>query len=86
MNQGLINVAGKRVNIPSYSVRPGQVISLGKKAMEMIVIRHNIDVLDRTVVGWLEASEGGSKAVLVEGTSNAYSNTGTELALVGAAE
>ena len=30
----------------------------------MIVIRHNIDVLDRSVVGWLEASEGGSKVTV----------------------
>jgi small subunit ribosomal protein S4 len=59
VNHGLINVDGKRVNIPSYRVRPGQVVSLGKKAQEMIIIRHNLDVLDRSLVGWLEASEGG---------------------------
>jgi small subunit ribosomal protein S4 len=64
VNHGLINVDGKRVNIPSYRVRPGQVISLGKKAMEMIVIRHNLDVLDRSVVGWLEVSDGGSKVTV----------------------
>ena len=52
------------MNIPSYRVRPGQVISLGKKAMEMIVIRHNLDVLDRSVVGWLEVSDGGSKVTV----------------------
>jgi small subunit ribosomal protein S4 len=59
VNHGLISVDGKRVNIPSYRLRPGQVVSLGKKAQEMIVIRHNLDVLDRSLVGWLEASEGG---------------------------
>jgi small subunit ribosomal protein S4 len=64
VNHGLINVDGKRVNIPSYRVKPGQVISLGKKAMEMIVIRHNLDVLDRSVVGWLEVSDGGSKVTV----------------------
>ena len=64
VNHGLIDVDGKRVNIPSYRVRPGQVVSLGRKAKEMIVIRHNIDVLDRSVVGWLEASEGGSRVTV----------------------
>ena len=64
VNHGLINVDGKRVNIPSFRVRPGQVVSLGKKAMEMIVIRHNLDVLDRSVVGWLEVSDGGSKVTV----------------------
>ena len=28
----------------------------------MIVIRHNIDVLDRSAAGWLEAGEGGSRS------------------------
>ena len=64
VNHGLINVDGKRVDIPSYRVRPGQVVSLGAKAQNMIVIRHNIDVLDRTVVGWLELSDGGSKVTV----------------------
>jgi small subunit ribosomal protein S4 len=64
VNHGLIEVDGKRVNIPSYRVRPGQVVSLGKKAKEMIVIRHNLDVLDRSVVGWLEVSDGGSKVTV----------------------
>ena len=64
VNHGLVQVNGKRVNIPSYRVRPGQVISLGKKAMEMIVIRHNLDVLDRSVVGWLEAGDGGKQATV----------------------
>ena len=30
----------------------------------MIVIRHNIDVLDRSVVGWLEAGEGGKQVTV----------------------
>ncbi len=64
VNHGLIKVDGKRVDIPSYRVRPGQVVSLGKKAQEMIVIRHNLDVLDRSVVGWLESSEGGSRVTV----------------------
>src|SRR4029453_18055649 len=42
VSHGLIQVDGKRVDIPSYRVRPGQVVSLGKKAKEMIVIRHNL--------------------------------------------
>lgn len=64
------------------TLRPGDVVTLGHSASAPV------DVLVggvRRFTGRL-TSEGGSKAVLVEGTSNAYSNTGTELALVGAAE
>jgi small subunit ribosomal protein S4 len=59
VSHGLIMVDGKRVNIPSYSVTKGQMISLSEKAKNMIVIQHNIDTLDRKVVGWLETGEAG---------------------------
>lgn len=59
VNHGLILVNGKRLDIASARVRRGDVVSLAAKASKMIVIQHNIDVLDRTVVGWLEVGEGG---------------------------
>jgi len=62
VNHGLIQVNGKRLDIPSARVRKGDVISLSPKAQKMIVIQHNIDVLDRSLVGWLEA---GDKQVTV---------------------
>lgn len=64
VNHGLIQVNGKRLDIPSARVRRGDVISLSPKAAKMIVVQHNIDVLDRTVVGWLEVGDGG-KSVTV---------------------
>lgn len=64
VNHGLIQVNGKRLDIPSARVRRGDVITLSPKAAKMIVIQHNIDVLDRTVVGWLEVGDGG-KSVTV---------------------
>lgn len=62
VNHGLILVDGKRVDIASYRVKKGQVISLSPKATKMIQIQHNIDTLDRPLVGWLE---GGDKQVTV---------------------
>ena len=62
VSHGLIQVDGKRVNIPSYRVKKGQVISLSPKAQNMIQIQHNIDTLDRALVGWLE---GASNQVTV---------------------
>ena len=57
VSHGLIQVDGKRVNIPSYRVKRGQVVSLSPKAVNMIQIQHNIDTLDRPLVGWLEAGD-----------------------------
>ena len=62
VSHGLVQVDGKRVNIPSYRVRKGQVVSLSPKAKDMIQIQHNIDTLDRALVGWLE---GASNQVTV---------------------
>ena len=64
VNHGLIHVNGKRVDIASYRVRKGEVVSLSPKARDMIVIQHNIDTLDRRLVGWLEAGDAG-KSVTV---------------------
>ena len=64
VNHGLIQVNGKRVDIPSYRVRKGDVVSLSPKAASMIVIQHNLDVLDRSVVGWLEAGDGGKQVTV----------------------
>ncbi|NND74706.1 MAG: 30S ribosomal protein S4 [Ilumatobacter sp.] len=60
VNHGLILVDGKRVDIPSYRCKRGAVISLSPKAEKMIVIQHNRDTLDRSLVGWLEGSDGGT--------------------------
>jgi small subunit ribosomal protein S4 len=64
VNHGLIHVNGKRVDIASARVKKGDVVSLSPKARNMIVIQHNIDVLDRSVVGWLEAGDGGKQVTV----------------------
>jgi small subunit ribosomal protein S4 len=57
VNHGLVTVDGKRVDIPSFRVKRGQVVALSIKARDMIQIQHNIDTIDRPLVGWLEAGE-----------------------------
>jgi small subunit ribosomal protein S4 len=57
-------VNGKRVTIPSYVVRKEDVVSLSDKARKMIVIRHNIDTLDRLAPQWLDVAAGDFKATV----------------------
>lgn len=64
VNHGLINVNGKRVDIASFTAKKGMVISLSEKARSMIVIQHNLDVLDRSVIGWLETGDGGKQVTV----------------------
>jgi small subunit ribosomal protein S4 len=65
VSHGLITVNGKRVTIPSLRVRPGDVVALGPKTVDLIAIRHNLDTLDRIVPPWLERNgEGTATTVL----------------------
>ena len=57
-------VNGKRVDIPSYRAKKGDVVTLSPKAAGMIVIQHNIDTLDRSLVGWLEQGDGGKQVTV----------------------
>ena len=66
VNHGLINVNGKRVDIPSYRVRQGDVVSLRDKSRQMIVIRHNLDTLDRLKPAWITVGEGGFEVTIDE--------------------
>jgi len=64
VGHGHVDVNGKRVDIPSYRVRKGDVITVRTKARQMIVIQWNRDVLDRTPPPWLDrADEGWSVTV-----------------------
>jgi small subunit ribosomal protein S4 len=64
VRHGHVSIDGERVTIPSYTLKKGQVVSLREKARKMIVIRHNVDTLDRTVPQWLEVEVGDLKATV----------------------
>jgi small subunit ribosomal protein S4 len=66
VSHGHVNVNGRRVTIPSYRVRKGDVIELRTKTREFIVVRHNVDVLDRSAPAWLETTDGGMKVTVRE--------------------
>jgi small subunit ribosomal protein S4 len=64
VRHGHVNVNGKRVTIPSYTLRKADVITLRDKAQKMIVIRHNIDTLDRIAPMWLDVTAGEFQATV----------------------
>ncbi|HWC11086.1 MAG TPA: 30S ribosomal protein S4 [Acidimicrobiales bacterium] len=59
VRHGHVQVNGRRVTIPSYSVRRGDVVAIRPKSQSLIIIRHNLDTLDRALPPWLEGGEGG---------------------------
>jgi small subunit ribosomal protein S4 len=66
VNHGLVDVNGRRVDIPSYRVRKGDVVSLRDKAQQMIVIQHNLDTLDVRLPAWLDGGDGGRSVTVRE--------------------
>jgi small subunit ribosomal protein S4 len=66
VGHGHVNVNGRRVDIPSYRLRKGDVVGLRPKSRELIIVRHNVDVLDRTAPAWLETGDGGNQVTVRE--------------------
>ena len=66
VRHGHVTVNGRRVTIPSYQVRKADTVSLSAKGRTMIVIRSNLDTLDRQRPPWLESSDNGLQVVVRE--------------------
>jgi small subunit ribosomal protein S4 len=64
VRHGHVKVNGRRVTIPSYQVRKGDVVGLSDKARNFIAVRQNIDTLDRLTPPWLEAGDGGQQVTV----------------------
>src|SRR6185436_2662974 len=58
VRHGHVLVNGKRVTIPSFMVRKDDVVEMAPKSREMIVLRHNLDTIDRQVPMWLDVTDG----------------------------
>jgi len=57
VNHGHVNVNGRRVNIPSYRLRKGDVVELRSNAQDFVTVQWNLDVLDRTPPAWLDRND-----------------------------
>ena len=66
VRHGHVLVNGKRVTIPSYRLRKGDTVGLKGKSRSMIVVRHNLDTLDRQVPPWLETSAEGHQVTVLD--------------------
>lgn len=52
---GHVTVNGRRVNIPSFRVRPGDLVAVGPKSKELLVIKTSLIASEKIEVpGWLE--------------------------------
>jgi small subunit ribosomal protein S4 len=59
VRHGHVRVNGRRVTIPSYRVRKGDVVTLKEASRQMFAVRRNMDTLDRQRPPWLESGDAG---------------------------
>lgn len=55
INHGHVNVNGRRVNIPSYRCRPGDVVELREKSRQLTVVLEATQLAERDVPDYIDA-------------------------------
>jgi small subunit ribosomal protein S4 len=65
INHGHIKVNGKRVNIPSYSVKAGDVIEVKESSKQLAVVLEASQLSERDVPDYIEADHGKMTARFV---------------------
>ena len=64
VSHGHVLINGKRVNIASYRVKQGDVISVKEDSKELALIKESVG--QKTVPGWLSLEEGALTAKVLE--------------------
>lgn len=65
VNHGHVKVNGKRVNIPSYQVKPGDVVEVKEKSKQMLMVLESIQSPERDVPEYLDMDAKAVKATFV---------------------
>jgi len=64
VNHGHFLVNGQRVDIPSYQVRGGDVVTVKERSLEILPILHAVDTGDRTVPEWMDVETDERKITI----------------------
>ncbi|MEX0756653.1 MAG: 30S ribosomal protein S4, partial [Acidimicrobiia bacterium] len=54
VNHGHFQVNGSKVDVPSYRVRQGDVVTAKEASKDLLVIQHSVDTLGFTIPEWLD--------------------------------
>ncbi|HSF84929.1 MAG TPA: 30S ribosomal protein S4 [Acidimicrobiia bacterium] len=64
VNHGHFQVNGKKVDIPSYQVRAGDVITMRERSRELFPVQQAVDTIDRPMPEWLDVNAGDRKVTV----------------------
>jgi len=69
VNHGHFMVNDKKVDIPSYQVKAGDVITLRERSRNLIVVEHSLDTVTHALPEWLETNSG-ERTIVVQDVPN----------------
>jgi small subunit ribosomal protein S4 len=75
VNHGHFQVNGRKVDIPSYQVRQGDVITLKERSANLLVVQHSVDTINRAVPEWLGVEAEARRVMINELPSRAQIDT-----------
>ena len=83
VSHGHFRVNGRRVTVPSFRVRPGDVVTLKERSKEMLVVQHSIDTSGtRAEVEWLDVDVEARKISITDLPSRAQIDTQVQETLI----
>ncbi|NOY54465.1 MAG: 30S ribosomal protein S4 [Actinobacteria bacterium] len=69
VNHGHFEVNGKKVDIPSYQVRAGDVITLRERSRNLIIVEHSLETVTHSLPEWLEIN-ADERTIVVQDVPN----------------
>lgn len=69
VNHGHFRVNGHKVDIPSFQLKTGDLVTVKERSRELIIIRHAIDTISHPIPEWLSV-DADERKVTVTGVPN----------------
>ncbi len=64
VNHGHFRVNGDKVDIPSYQVRAGDVVTIKERSSELFPVQQAMDTIDRPSPEWLDVDQSSQKVTV----------------------
>ncbi len=75
VNHGHFEVNGEKVDIPSYQVRAGDVVTLRERSQNLIVVEHSVGTVTHTLPEWLDIDVDARRIVVQDIPNRAQIDT-----------
>lgn len=83
VSHGHFRVNGKKVDVPSYRVRAGDVVALRERSQDLLVVQHSFDTgSDRSIPEWLDIDRDARKITVSELPNRAQIDVGVQEQLI----